>query len=175
MDKLSELVARQEIQDVLGRYARSVDRRDWESLKECFHDDAHDQHGDFTGSTADFIDWVSKRHASVPFSMHFLGNCLIEFLSHEVAWVETYFIAMQRREPSSASGESAAAVDMEVFARYCDRFELRAGVWRIATRRVVYDSTRTQPSTNSLRALVGVLGRRDRDDPVFLAKERAAE
>jgi hypothetical protein len=176
MDKLSELVARQEIQDVLGRYARSVDRRDWESLRECFHDDAQDQHGEFTGNTDAFIDWVSKRHASVPFSMHFLGNCLIEFLSPEAAWVETYFIAMQRRDESPANpGESTGAVDMEVFARYCDRFELRAGVWRIASRRVVYDSTRTLPSSHHLRELVGVLGQRGRGDPVFLVKEHAAE
>ena len=140
MDKISELVARQQIQDVLGLYARCVDRRDWKTLRECFHDDAIDQHGEFTGDTDAFIEWVSKRHARVPFSMHFLGNCLIEFLSPDAASVETYFIAMQRRdEPPATLAESTGAVDMEVFARYCDRFELRGGVWRIAFRRVVHE------------------------------------
>jgi SnoaL-like domain len=176
VDKLSELIARQEIQDVLGRYARAVDRRDWQSLRKCFHDGARDQHGEFDGDTDAFIDWVSKRHASVPFSMHFLGNCLIEFLSPEAAWVETYFIAMQRRDEAPPTIENySGPVDMDVFGRYCDRFERRDGVWRIAFRQVAYDSTRTQPSSHHLRELVGVIGRRDQGDPVFLAKDRAAE
>jgi SnoaL-like domain len=174
VDKLSELVARQEIHDVLVRYARGVDRRDWPTVRACFHDDADDQHGEFTGGADAFVDWVSTRHASIPFAMHFLGNCLIEFLGPEAAFVETYFIAMQRRETSSGEPKSkTVATDVDVFARYCDRFERRAGEWRIASRRVVYDSTRTQASSNHLRKLVGVLGRRDHGDPVYRLKDAA--
>jgi len=166
--KLDQLIARQEIHDVMCRYARSVDRRDWVTLRTCFHDDASDQHGEFTGNADAFIEWVSNRHATVPFSMHLLANCLIEFRDAATALVETYFVAMQRREkPSGTTGLQPAGVDMEVFGRYCDKFERRAGIWRIASRRVVYDSTRTQPSSNHLRELVGVLGRRDQDDPVY--------
>lgn len=165
MDKLNELVAKNEIEEVLFRYARGIDRRDWDAVRSCFHPDAVDHHGEFNGTPSYFIEWVSKRHANVPFSLHFLGNCLIEFIDDNRAAVETYFIAMQRRE----------GTDYEVFARYCDLFEKRQDVWRIAARKVVYDSTRTQPSSDHLREQIGVIGRRDPSDPVFGIGNEAAE
>ncbi len=167
MDKFAELIAKSEIEDTLFRYARAVDRRDWDALRACFQEDATDEHGEFAGGPGQFIDWVSNRHANVPFSMHFLGNCLIEFLDDRSAVAETYFVAIQRREAHSTAEDKNGSTDLEVFGRYCDRFENRDGAWRIAKRKVVYDSTRNQPSSNHLRALVGVIGRRDLDDPLF--------
>ncbi len=67
----------------------------------------------------------------------------------------------------SQVGASREGADVEVFGRYCDRFEKRDGAWRVARRKVVYDGTRTQPSTHHLRKLVGAMGRRDRSDPVY--------
>lgn len=166
MDQLQRLVARAEIEDCLKRYARGVDRRDWPQVRTCFHDDARDQHGEFTGTGDQFIEWVSKRHADLPFAMHYLLNCLVEFRSPTLAAVETYFWAIQRRETDGQNGQSKAA-DYEVFGRYVDRFEQRGDGWKVAERQVVYDFTRTQPSTNHLRRMVGVLGRRDLQDPVF--------
>jgi 3-phenylpropionate/cinnamic acid dioxygenase small subunit len=171
MNRLDTLLARSEIEEVLFRYARAVDRRDWQSLAPCFHPDATDRHGDFTGSPQEFIDWVTARHAEVPFSMHFLGNCLIEFLSDARAAVETYFLAIQRREPGP--GAETVAMDYEVFGRYCDLFENRGNGWRIASREVVYDGTRTQPSTHHKRPLSGVIGRRDMQDSVFRPEMRS--
>lgn len=174
MDKLSQLVARAEIEDCLCRYARGVDRRDWPAVRACFHEDAVDRHGEFHGTADEFVDWVRNRHAAVPFAMHFLGNSLIDFRDENTAAVETYFIAFQRRERTAADG-SVEGTDADVFGRYVDRFERRdGGVWRIARRSVVYDSTRTQPSTNHLRKLVGVIGRRDAEDAVYM-NGRAAE
>ena len=161
-----------EIEDCMRYYAGGVDRRDWDLVRTCFHDDAIDHHGEFRGGPDAFIDWVSKRHAAVPFSMHYLLNCLVEFDSDTVASVETYFWAIQRREAKEADG-TLVGTDIEVFGRYIDRFECRDGAWRVAARKVAYDSTRQLASTNHLRQLVGVLGRRDRDDPIFRALEAA--
>lgn len=166
MGPLEKLVAKSEIEDCLKRYARGVDRRDWDMVRGCFHDDATDHHGEFYGTGEQFIDWVSARHADVPFSMHYLLNCLVEFTSDHVAAVETYFWAIQRRETIQPDG-SVKGTDFEVFGRYMDRFEKREGVWRVAGRKVAYDSTSQSPSTNHLRQLVGVLGKRDQTDPVF--------
>lgn len=163
MNNLERLIARAEIQDSMCRYARGVDRRDWESVRRCFHPDAVDEHGELVGSPDDFIEWVSRRHAAIPFAVHFLGNCLIEFIDDRSAAVETYFIAVQRRE--TAPGDTGT--DFEVFGRYLDRFERRDGEWRVAARKVVYDGSRTMPSTNHLRSLTGIMGRRDVEDPVF--------
>lgn len=165
MNRLDALIAKSEIEDVMFRYARGVDRRDWDMVQTCFHPDAVDIHGDFRGSPAAFIAWVAARHAAIPFSAHFLGNCLITFQGDLRASAETYFIAIQRREP--VSGDTMPAMDYEVFGRYCDVFEDRGTGWRIAAREVVYDATRTQPSTDHLRKLTGVIGQRDRTDPVY--------
>jgi 3-phenylpropionate/cinnamic acid dioxygenase small subunit len=173
VDRLDILFARAEIEDCLLRYARCIDRRDWAALGDCFHEDAIDRHGEFHGTAEEFVAWVSDRHATVPFSMHFLGNCLIEFRNEDVAAVETYFVAIQRRERTAADG-AVEGTDFEVFGRYVDRFERRNGAWKMAARQVVYDSTSTRPSTNHLRKLVGVIGRRDRGDPVF-ERAQAAE
>lgn len=166
MNSLDQLVAKSEIEDCLKRYARGVDRRDWPMVRDCFHEGARDHHGEFHGTGEQFIEWVRARHSDVPFSMHYLLNCLIEFLSDTSAVVETYFWAIQRRESRDDSG-TVTGTDYEVFGRYVDRFEKRNGVWRVAERQVAYDSTRQTPSTNHLRKMAGVLGRRDRNDPVF--------
>lgn len=167
MDKLAELAARVDIQDCLFRYARGVDRRDWASVRETYHDDATDEHGEFSGTVDGFIEWVSRRHQSIPFAAHFLGNCLIEFLDQNTAVAETYFIAMQRRTLPASMREGGSEIDAEVIGRYVDRFERRGDDrWRVAKRRVVYDSSRIRQSThNAVNA--GSIGTRDRNDPIF--------
>lgn len=167
MDALARLTARSDIEDCLKRYARGVDRRDWAMVRACFHDDAVDHHGEFLGNGDAFIEWVRARHAAVPFSMHYLLNCLIELDSATSARVETYFWALQRRDGAGGG------TDHEVFGRYIDRFEQRDSVWRIADRRVAYDSTRTQPSTHHLRQMQGLLGRRDGLDPLYQPSQAA--
>jgi hypothetical protein len=172
MDKLLLLAARAEIEDVIARYARGVDRRDWDAVRSCYHEDAIDEHGEFNGTVAEFIDWVSKRHANIPFSAHFLGNCLVEFLDDRTAFVETYFVAMQRRAVSSAitggnGYDESNELDAEVIGRYLDRFECRDGAWKVAKRCVVYDSSRLVQSTHKPRTTKGTVGTRTAHDPVF--------
>ncbi len=166
VEDVAELIARQQISDVMLRYARGVDRQDWQSVRACFHDDAIDQHGDFSGTVDQLISSVAERHASIPFSMHLLGNCLIEFSDREHAIVETYFVAIQRHQAAAAEAAPGSA-DLEVFGRYCDRFERRNGVWKITARFVAYDSTRRQPSTHHLLELAGIFKPRDTSDPIF--------
>ena len=164
MDTLARLQARADIEDCMARYARAIDRRDWEALRGCYHPDATDEHGEFSGSLDDFIAWVSARHSAVPFSSHFLGNCLVEFVDDATAKVETYFNAIQRK--AAGNGQSGE-IDSDVIGRYVDRFECRDGAWKVARRVVVYDGSRQVPSSYRPRTTAGTLGRRDRTDPVF--------
>ncbi len=166
MDQIAKLIAEKDIQDCLKRYARGVDRKDWKLVRGCFYPNAIDHHGDFHGTVEEFIEWVTKRHKHVPFSMHYLLNCLVDFKSDATALVETYFWAIQRREPEEATVASKGT-DHEVFGRYVDRFERRNGEWRIADRKVVYDSTRQTDSTHHVRKLVGILGQRDESDEIY--------
>jgi hypothetical protein len=147
--------AHEEIRRVMYRYTRGMDRRDWDLVRSCFHDGAHDDHGTYAGDAEGFIQSAIPRHEKVEMSMHFLGNMLIE-LDGDRAAVETYCIAQQRYTADAAPelvrvfGEGAALADgpdrdqpvhMTIWCRYLDEFEWRAGTgWRIARRVVAYDS-----------------------------------
>lgn len=180
--KLARVIDRQEIQDNMARYARAVDRRDWDRVREVFHPDAHDDHGEYKGGVDGFIDWVSRRHATVAQSMHFLGNCLIEFSGDNMALVETYYIAMQRLEEDAGSAltllvegggdKPPGAVDVDILGRYIDHFERRDGAWKVVRRVVAFDSIRTHPVSSGPLNPNWALARRDSDDPIY--KMRAA-
>jgi hypothetical protein len=182
-DALQHLIDKDLIRDVLLRYARGVDRRDWALVRAAFFEDGHDDHADFKGTRDDFIAWVRERHdaPSLLKSTHFLGNCLIEFASASVAAVETYFVARLELAPqadahramlASRLGDSACNTRVEVFGRYVDRFEKRNDEWRIAQRRTVFDAIQSQSVDADDSALnpAWTLGRRDPLDPVFAVR-----
>lgn len=50
------LADKQEITEVLYRYARAVDRKDFDSVALCYFDDAIDNHGGYIGT----VDGSSK-------------------------------------------------------------------------------------------------------------------
>jgi hypothetical protein len=170
MELIEQLAARAEIQDCLYRYARGVDRRDWTAVRATYHPDAWDEHGEFTGTVDQFIDWVSERHATIPFAAHFVVNCLIEFIDDRSAVVETYFLGMQRRAaPEHMRRHDGDEVDAELMVRYVDLFEKRQdNVWRVARRKLVYDSSRIQPSSHTPRKVI--IGTRDENDPIFAVR-----
>jgi hypothetical protein len=134
---VSRLIAEAEIRDALARYARGADRNDVELIRSAYHPDATDSHGYFSGTIDGFVEWFRERHAAVTQSMHFLGNCLIEFDRDEAAFVETYCQAFQRLRDPARPG---TLQDLHVLCRYLDRFERRDGRWAIAARTVVYET-----------------------------------
>lgn len=166
--ELRRVVDKSHIQDALCRYARGVDRRDWDMVRSAFHEDATDQHGEYRGDTDGFIAWVSQRHARIDIAVHMLGNCLVEFLGDDAALVETYFLTMRPGQRLDAI-EAAGGTDRTGanFGRYIDRFERRGGAWKIANRQVIFDAKLTLPVTYELRTAVFEWGRRDRSDPLY--------
>ena len=48
-DKLQRLIDKDEIRDLISRYARGVDRADWDLVRDTYHPDATDDHGDYKG------------------------------------------------------------------------------------------------------------------------------
>ena len=126
---LEELEARTAIEDCLKRFARAVDRQDWKTAREAYHDDAFDDHGFFKGPPDAFLAHVEKLHAEQDHSMHFNTNVLIEFQAKDRAFVETYVLVLQRFRTGVRNVASA---------RYLDRFEKRHGEWRVAHRTLVF-------------------------------------
>ena len=131
-----ELAAHTEIQQVLFRYCRGVDRGDKTMLASVYHPDAIDRHGAWEGPGRAFGDYlVPAMDAANLSSQHHITNSLID-LDGARARVESYFIALHPLR------DEAGARHAFVCGRYLDRFELRDGAWKIAERQVVIDISR---------------------------------
>lgn len=168
LERLRQLLAKQEIHDVLMRYARGVDRLDEALLRSCYHADSHDDHGHFKGTGWDFAAFIVRSLAErAHHTTHAVANVLIELDAQDacLARAESYGLSHLRRRDRDGTEW------LDVFAgRYLDRFERRDGVWAIARRLVVHDWSASSAlgGAGFPLALEGFTqGRRDRDDPVY--------
>jgi hypothetical protein len=133
-EELVRLADEMAIRKVLATYAVAIDRGDLELIGTCYFDDAEEDRGRFKGSLPEFLSWLSKTLAEFDSCWHLLGASWIE-IDGDVAQVDTPCLGHHRlRDPGRAE-----AADHLIPCRYLDRFERRAGEWRIASRRVVYE------------------------------------
>ncbi len=163
--RLADMLARQEIRDVLARYARGVDRADRALLESCYHDDAIEEHGpNYSGPAMEYIAGAIDRLRQMGDMAHYLCQSHIE-LDGDTAWVETYVITFAR-----FAGDDGA-VDTLTGGRICDRFERRGSEWRIAHRRIAFDWNRDMATNENwclgmfdTTAAGFHAGRKDRED-----------
>ena len=139
-EAMKRVVDRVEIEEVLNRYCRGVDRCDEAELAAVYHSDGTDDHGTFSGLGVDFAAWAcdgGKRFWEA--SNHTVHNVLIDWAEDDLAHVESYVLAFNQRVADMARPDGGAG-RVEVFAgRYLDRFERRDGRWRIAHRQAIRD------------------------------------
>lgn len=158
---LQTLLDKQAIHEVMLRYCRSIDRRDKDGVLAVFHPDAYENHGPFKGRPADFLDWAFGVLEKQLLTMHLVANQLIE-VEGDIAHSETYLLALHRIE---RDGERR---DWILGARYVDRFERRAGEWRIAYRTTVHDWNRLDILKDEWPgAAAFVQGQHSREDPAY--------
>ncbi len=156
---VDDLLAREEIADVIKRLARGTDRLDEALMASCYHPDGFDDHNAFRGTGPEFARWVMTALAHFTATMHFVGPPLVR-VDGATAHADTYCIAHHLRESS----------DMVIGLRYVDRFERRDGVWLIARRVCAFDWTYTVPIDPAARWAFGedfTVGARDRTDITY--------
>jgi len=185
MDPFSpqRLADRAMIQELIYRWCRSIDRLDYQGIRDVFHPDAIDNHGAYIGSIDGLIEWIKERHKPITFSSHFIGNMIIEFASDDVALVESYVRTIQHypahaKEQLSqltggTQGPDGKAMDMFTSSRYLDRVERRDGKWKIAHRLVIQDWKQlTEVISPALVPKPGwTIGKRDGNDAMQLARQ----
>lgn len=149
------LLDRAEIGDLLALYCRGIDRCDEATLRGIYHADAIEDRGAglFIGNAQEWVGWTLQLLPTFRSTQHCIMNSLLE-IDGDVAWGETYFNAYHRfgaTEPQAASAGVATAdalagiewpegeTELVLAGRYLDRFERRAGCWKIAHRRMVCD------------------------------------
>jgi hypothetical protein len=173
---VDQRILKLEIEDVLYRYARGVDRQDWDLVRSVYHDDATDLHGDFEGGVDAFIDYLKRRHVNIDQSIHFISNILVELTGPGTSLVESYYICYQRLKSANSAEKAFGNVlvaddetlQLKAIGRYIDRFELRSGSWLIADRKVTFDvmSAEATPLGGGLDPSL-LLSRRDGEDILF--------
>jgi len=189
---IEKLIIRQEIVDIIYRYARGSDRIDVELFNSTFWDD-----GGYAGVTSpqpmhEVSEALLKDFMNGVFSIthHCNANVLVDFVGAERARVETYFMAFHLTRPDIGKGKLDSVIgarriqelgghydrvyEVVVGGRYLDQFEKRNGQWRIKERRLVFDWTTTNLPSGLDRnegllatAHATLFGGRDRTDPSY--------
>jgi hypothetical protein len=174
------VVQEQEVNRVLLRYCRGVDRMDAELTLSCFHTDATAHYGTlYQGSAAGFVEWLWPIHASMIGHVHTLSNVLVEFDDDRTAASESYVHTQLRVREADGS-----KWDLLGRSRYLDRWERASRTWKIRHRALVNDLRSAVPVTTIDTAThippagtsnAPIASRRDHDDPSYsvLADGRA--
>lgn len=147
---LQHLIDRAAIRDVMVRYARGLDRRDFDLVRTCFTADATADYG-AGAQEALGIDRIIATVQAVErfqFTMHFMGDQTID-LHDDHADVETYAKDHLRY---TVDGHD---YDMTGGLRYVDRFVRQNGEWRIAARVMHTDWRRLDPVVESPGPVLG--------------------
>lgn len=122
--------ARQDITEVLVRYATGIDARDWELFRSCFTDDCHADYGDIgTWEGVDAITgYMTQTHADMGHTLHRISNPAIA-VDGDRATARSYVDALLM----SADGDSG----VNAIGFYDDELVHAEGSWKIARRRFV--------------------------------------
>ncbi len=156
---IDALLAKDALRDLAMRYCRAIDRRDRELLRSVYHEDAVDDHGTlFSDSAAAFIAQQDQIMAPFALTAHYICNMHWR-LDGDRADGELYFLAYHRVEQPIVR-------HILVTGRYLDNYDRRDGDWKIAHRRLVWDSFITldaAPTDMTQLAALGMVGGNDQD------------
>jgi hypothetical protein len=172
---IADVVAKQQITEVIYRYCRGIDRMDRAMALSAFHAGAVVDFGElFQGNCTDLMDRAWAVHETMLAHSHQVSNILIE-LDGNRAVSESYYTAALR-----TLGEHESIVQLTGRGRYLDEWSCRDGRWAMDRRVVVRDfSDRRTVTDGSFAAgavsLVDTDGsfvtassaRRDESDPSY--------
>lgn len=144
IDGTDDVVAHQQITDVIYRYCRGMDRMDRDLTLSCWHPGGTDDHAPlYAGSAEGFVEWLWPVHAKMVATRHVISNIQIA-LNGDKAATESYWNVQLRVE---RAGE---AYDINGAGRYIDQFERVDGVWAIRHRISLSDMNHVTKITEDL-------------------------
>lgn len=133
-EKLQELLDKQDIMELIYAYCNAMDRHDQEKARQLYHEDALDDHGQFSqGPAQDFIDNLPQIQAPMEILQHNVTTVNLK-LDGDYAEGEVYIIAFHK-----VRKDEGGSFDLLIGGRYFDKYEKRDGVWKFSHRSVVGD------------------------------------
>ena len=127
-----EISDRLEINDLLVRYTRAIDDKDWTLLDTVFTPDAdvdYTSSGGIAGKYPEAREWLGKALAAFPITIHAITNSTVT-LSGDTATGSTLV-----NNPMVFPNPEGGQTQFTVWAWYVDDFVRTVDGWRIAKRR----------------------------------------
>jgi ketosteroid isomerase-like protein len=127
--ELRQLIDRQQISDVLYRYASSVDRKDFATLRSLFTDDARGIYTDVADLTGadEIVKWIDGMTVGRSWQHHKLTVYHIDFTGPDDASTLTYHTSHQ----TDVGDDSSVTL---IVARYHDKLRRVGGTWKITEK-----------------------------------------
>lgn len=139
LERVQELLDRQDIYDCIKKVSRAIDRFDEELFVSGFHEDAVVDAGAFVEAPRRVYAGGAELHEAGQVStLHHLTNHSCD-IDGDVAHAETYFFYVGRNRDG---GNWMAG------GRYADRMERRNGTWKIAFRCTLLEWSGLVPESN---------------------------
>jgi 3-phenylpropionate/cinnamic acid dioxygenase small subunit len=132
--------AKQDIAEVLVRYATGIDRRDWDLFRSCFASDCLAEYeGIGTWDSADAItDFMVTAHAGMGHTMHRISNIAIDVQGDGHRAIARCYVDGTLMAANGDSGFNPVGF-------YDDELVLTPDGWRIAHRTFTMVTFRTLP------------------------------
>jgi 3-phenylpropionate/cinnamic acid dioxygenase small subunit len=136
----TDATSKQDIAEVLVRYATGIDRRDWDLFRSCFAADCLAEYEGFgTWESADAItDFMVTAHAALGHTMHRISNIVIDVHADGDRAVARSSVDGILMAPDGQSGFNPIGF-------YDDELVHRPDGWRIAHRTFTMVTFRTLP------------------------------
>lgn len=167
----AEIIAKQEIREVVLRYCRGIDRLDMDLVRGAYHPGGIDHHTGFEGTVEEFVVWVEPLLRTLSGTRHEMHNHLTE-VSGDRAVAETYATARHWTMPDAQLGRRAERANFTTGVRYVDHMERRAGRWGIVERFAIREWHRADAPPTVADGPSGPAGTRDREDAVYALRRR---
>lgn len=130
---MQEMLDEFQLQKLVHRYCRAVDRGDMSALRDLYHRDAEDDHGAFSaGSVENFVQEIAAARPHLRSMQHHITTMNFA-VDGDHAEGEIYSFATHT---FIARGRD---VDVMVGGRYLDKYEKRDGTWKFVERAIVTD------------------------------------
>jgi len=129
---LQEISDRIEINDLLIRYTKSIDEKDWALLDSCFTPDAELDYvssGGIQGAYPEVRAWLEKALAAFPTTAHYVSNSEVQLDGDRASARTAVYNPMFFPNPDGSQHHFA------VGAYYVDELVRTDAGWRIARRR----------------------------------------
>jgi len=129
---LQDISDRIEINDLLIRYSKAIDQKDWKLLDTCFTPDAELDYvssGGIKGSYPEARAWLEKALAIFPITVHYVTNSEVTLAGDRASARTAVYNPMFFKNPDGTLHHFA------VGAFYVDELVRTKQGWRIAKRR----------------------------------------